>query len=376
MRVVLNGLTALKPRTGIGQYCAQLAAGMTSSDLIIYPPHPWPALASRVLKSPDGPPTSPTQASWRSALKNLGRSLSHLHFASFCRRHRVQLYHEPNYIPFTVDVPTVITIHDLSVLLHPEWHPADRVRVHGKKLEQAARNAAHIITDTEQVRREVLAELGIHPSKVTAIHLGVSDQFRPVPVEELRYWRTKLNLPDRYFLCIGTIEPRKNLLLVMRAYAALPLHLRRDFPLLLVGPWGWRAHAEFEFFEQQGRSLGMRHLGYIPDAARPALYTSAWATLYPSRYEGFGLPPLESLACGTPVICSRGVGAVQEVVGNAANYCDPDDVDAWRAAMELAMDQPRAGFRMTKAYTWQATIAATRGIYEQVLATTASRRAA
>src|SRR5205823_8045559 len=135
--------------------------------------------------------------------------------------------------------------------------------------------------------------------------------------------------PPSYFLCVGSIEPRKNLLTAMQAFAALPPSLREGSPLLLAGPWGWRAEAEFDFFDRVGRAAGIRHLGYVPDAALPALYTGAVATLYPSLYEGFGLPPLESVACGGVAICSRGTAAVREVMGSTALYCEALDVADW-----------------------------------------------
>ena len=313
----------------------------------------------------------PLRTKLLSAAKQAGRTALGIHFANHCRTYGAKLYHEPNYLPFAANLPTVITVHDLSVLLHPEWHPADRVREHAKRLERAAANAEHIITDTEQVRREVLQELGVHSAKVTAVPLGVGPEFRQVNSEELATWRQRLNLPEKYFLCVGTIEPRKNLLTAMQAFADLPAKEREHQPLLLAGPWGWKADAEFAFFERTGKNLGIRHLGYVPDAALPALYTGATATLYPSLYEGFGLPPLEAVACGSIAICSRGTIAVREVMGNAAIYCNAIDVTEWRDAMQQLIEN-RAEFQRRGAghadrFTWRRTAEATLAVYDDVL---------
>jgi alpha-1,3-rhamnosyl/mannosyltransferase len=379
MRVLLNGLTALKPRTGIGQYSVHLATELKSllpsGEFAVYPPEPWKTMAARILsrsgsrQSSGEPRKSGDLRSIRRALKQGARTLASLHFARYCRTYGAKLYHEPNYLPFAADVPTVITVHDLSVLLHSEWHPADRVHEHTRHLERATAKAAHVITDTEQVKREVIAELGVAASKVTAIHLGVGPEFRPVAGTEMATWRQQLDLPSSYFLCVGTIEPRKNLLTAMKAFAALPASLREQSPLLLVGPWGWRADSEFEFYDRVGRDAGIRHLGYVPDAAMPALYSGAAALLYPSHYEGFGLPPLEAAACGCAAICSFGTAAVREVMGSAATYCGTDDIEGWREAMRKKNGE-RAATSLrghARPFTWQHTAVQTLGLYEQVL---------
>jgi alpha-1,3-rhamnosyl/mannosyltransferase len=257
-------------------------------------------------------------------------------------------------------MPTVITIHDLSVILHPAWHPADRVREHARKLERAAANAAHIITDTEQVKREVMRELRVSASKITAIPLGVGAEFRPGP--------RLPQLPEQYFLCVGTIEPRKNLLVAMKAFASLPKQLREQCPLLLAGPWGWKADAERSYFDRTGQDAGIRHLGYLPDDAMPSLYSGAAAVLYPSLYEGFGLPPLEAVACGRRAICSRGTLAVEEVMGTMATYCDAHDVEEWSEAMQCALPplSLREGLGAAR-FTWSRTAHDTLAVYNRVL---------
>jgi alpha-1,3-rhamnosyl/mannosyltransferase len=377
MRTLFNGLTALKPRTGVGQYCvrlaAELSAGRACDDLNfdVYPTPFIRTLIGRSLKAA-GPGSSSRSLTLKQRfrglvagrLKGLGRRATALHFRRHCKRTQAELYHEPNYLPFEVDVPTVVTIHDLSVLLHPEWHPADRVRQHERRLRDAVARAAHIITDTEQVKREIVAELGVTASRVTAVPLGVGAEFAPATVQSCLQ---QFELPPRFWLSVGTIEPRKNLLLALRAFAALPDAIRTACPLVLAGPWGWRADAERAFFETTGRAAGVRHLGYVPDDALPALYTAAQALVYPSHYEGFGLPPLEAAACGTPTLANFNCAAVREVMGVHATWLPADDIPAWHDAFLHNFEaKPKPGLNIHR-FNWTNTARQTREVYERVL---------
>lgn len=368
MRVLLNGLTALKPRTGIGQYTVRLSEEMKQllpGEFEVYPPRRFEGLAKKLLtsqiqnasQSHHYSPSLKLRARLSSLAKQAGLAAIRLHFANHCRSSSVTIYHEPNYLPLTGEVPSVITVHDLSVILHPEWHPVDRVQQHGKLLESAIANAAHIITDTEQVRRETMSEFGVSEKRITAIHLGVSPEFRPMP--------RLPDMPESYFLSVGTIEPRKNLLTVMKAFISLSSNIRERCPLLLVGPWGWKADSEYAFFEKH-QQLGIRHLGYMPDSSLPSLYSGATVTLYPSLYEGFGLPPLEAIACGGAAICSTGTLAVREVMGTAAVYCEAMDIDAWRAAMLASLETRRDQQSHAKHFTWARTASETLSVYNRV----------
>src|SRR5262249_26478691 len=160
-----------------------------------------------------------------------GRGCLGVAFRAACRRGAFELYHEPNFIPFPCDVPAVVTVHDLSVLLHAEWHPADRVRVHEHRFRHGLASARHVITVSEFVRREVIKHLGIAPASVTAVHNGVGDEYFDVPAEDVARARGELGLPPRYLLFVGTIEPRKNVLTLLQAYCSLPAAAREQCPL-------------------------------------------------------------------------------------------------------------------------------------------------
>jgi glycosyltransferase involved in cell wall biosynthesis len=309
-------------------------------------------------------------AELKTLAKHLGKTAVGIHFALHCRAAGYDLYHEPNFIPFSAPLPTVVTVHDLSVLLHPEWHPADRVRHHERHFGPAVRRARHVIAVSHQVRRELIDILGVAPEKVTAVPNGVGDEFRKPSEWELLEAKRRLKLPARYFLCVGTVEPRKNLLTVLRAFADLSAKLRRHCPLVLAGPWGWKSEPEREFLT--ANQDGVISLGYASAGDLPAIYAGASALLYPSHYEGFGLPPVEALACGTRVLASRSCAAVREVLGPYGTFLDSLDVSAWRNELKrIAGDRDdratTAGMSHARNYTWDAAARATERVYRRVL---------
>lgn len=378
MRVILNGLAALKPKTGVGHHVAELARAFAqecpNECLTLYPGHRLSGLVRLFNKPPTNGPRR--KSPFRPALavaKSLVKSASGLHFAAYSRAFPFDLYHEPNFVPFRCHLPTVVTVHDLSVMRFPEWHPADRVRTHERRFLKGLQRTAHVIVVSESIRREMIGDLGFPAHRVSVVYNGVASAFRPLPAEEVETVRRKLELPASYFLCVGTIEPRKNIGTVMRAFADLPLALRETCPLVLVGPWGWKSDDDRRFFEAEGRRAGVRHLGYVADTDLPALYGGATGLVYPSHYEGFGLPPVEMMACGGAVIAST-ADAVREVCGRHAEFVAPLDVAGWRTAMHrLATDTDyreslrRGGPAYAARFTWNRAAHLTGEVYRSVL---------
>lgn len=352
MRILVNYLPALKQRSGVGHYTAEFCAALNSlhtpTNLDLFPDPSWEsvvkALISKVKSAKPGVPSSskPETVSLKSKLKdqlkNIARSGLGYLFADRARRIGCDLYHEPNFLPFDVDAPTLSTIHDLSVLRHPQWHPRDRVHEFETRFEKTIRDCTHFLTPSEYVKQELATEFGILPEKITATPLGIRAGLSPLPIPEARAVLKELNLPQKYFLHLGTIEPRKNLLFLMQVYCGLPLRVREQYPLLLVGGWGWNAEKEARYYEQTARHHNVILSGYIPDQKISAVYNCARVLLSPSHYEGFGLPPVEMMACGGAVLASK-IGAHQEVCGTTASYFDPADNDAWRdALLRIAWD--------------------------------------
>jgi alpha-1,3-rhamnosyl/mannosyltransferase len=343
MRVLVNGLIAAGARTGIGHYTAELlrCLGEQAPGEVVRFPGPWlcraRALAGWVHAglSRGGQPSAAGPPTWRSRAAGFLRAglekLLLRHFRAACRRGNIDLYHEPNFIPLPADVPTIATFADLS-LLHPEWHPADRVRHFERRLPQALAQCAHFLAISEFIRQEMIAVLGLSPQRVTHTCMGVRTGLGPLPAERVRRDLARLGLSPGYLLYVGTIEPRKNVLTLLRAYCDLPFEVRGRYPLVLVGGWGWGVADVAAFLEEEARHKGVLHLGYVPEVDLAALYNGARALAYPSLYEGFGLPPVEMLACGGAVLAST-AGAVAETVGGQAHLVEPLDLAGWRDAL-------------------------------------------
>jgi alpha-1,3-rhamnosyl/mannosyltransferase len=218
-----------------------------------------------------------------------------------------------------------------------------------------------------------MRELNVPADRVTRTYLGIRSVFKPLAKTVYCPILQQLGLPDQYLFYIGTIEPRKNILHLLQAYCALPARVRAACPLILAGGWGWNSEAVADFYYREARHRGVRLIGYIRERHLTALYNGAKALVYPSYYEGFGLPPLEMMACGGAVLGST-AEALRETVGRQAYLIDPDDVEGWRDVMarvitdsdwrlKLCQDAPE----VAKPYTWQRCAAETLQVYQSML---------
>lgn len=389
MRVLLNGLAALKPKTGVGHHVTQLhrhlAADFPADRFALYPGDRIGGLIAKFNRpapreSGGRPKSGGVGKHLRESAKVLAKLASAVHFRGYAGAFGFDLYHEPNFVPYRSALPTVVTVHDLSVVRFPQWHPVDRVRFHDRHFRRGLETAAHVVVVSEAVRREAIDVLGLRPDRVTAVHNGVNPAFRPQTPEQVADVRTRHGLPPRYFLCIGTIEPRKNVGAVLRAFVDLPANLREACPLVLAGPWGWKSDADRAYFAETAAPAGARHLGYVPDADLPGLYAGAAALLYPSFYEGFGFPPVEMLAVGGAVVASTDP-AVQEVVGRHAKLVPADDLEGWRDALREIAANPdpvapnRAGIAHAATFTWDRAARETMAVYREVLGLPAEKSA-
>jgi glycosyltransferase involved in cell wall biosynthesis len=401
MRVIVNRLVALGRKTGIGHYTTQLLRCLHEQAAwgeIEEFPSGWlrraqeACLGSRPRREGGRPAAGRQDGSALAGLRDAalgclrqgGRALLTACFQSACAARNIDLYHEPNYLPLPADCPTVATICDLSVLLHPEWHPADRVAHFERHFRRGVAACAHLLAISETGRREIIDTLNVPPERVTCTYMGIRPGLGPLPPEEVADTLRRLGLPSRYLLYLGTIEPRKNLLMLLRAYCALPAALRDRWPLLLVGGWGWNTAEVAEYLHAEARHRGVIHLGYAAEEHVAALYSGARALVYPSLYEGFGLPPVEMMACGGAVLAST-AAAVAEVAGGQAHLVDPHDVDGWRDALQRVVTDDewwqalRHGAReVARPFTWDRCAAKTLAVYRSLcgVAPAATRRAA
>ena len=254
------------------------------------------------------------------------RSLDRHAFRKQARSLEAQVvYHEPNFILKPFDGPSVVTVHDLSHLRFPDCHPKARVAFLEKHLGKSLERARHVITVSETIRREVLETFALEPSKVSRIPLGVSETFHPATAAALDGIESKFDIaPNSYMLCVATREPRKNLITLFQAFELLPTALRERYPLVLCGARGWHTTEIDAHAERLSRRGWLKQLDYVPESALPALYSGAAVFVFPSIYEGFGLPVLEAMACGTAVVVGHGT-AMAEFAGDSAATCQASD---------------------------------------------------
>ena len=305
----------------------------------------------------------PTRAGWMQAALPLGLA-----------RAQLDICHYTNYAtPLVGHVPSVVTMHDMSLLTNPEQHPRRRVAVLGPLVRSAARRARGVACPTESARRDAIEVLGIEPQRVHVIAGAVSPIFRPLPdTSSIDAALARYRIRPGYLLYVGTIEPRKNVPALARAFARLHEKATAQ-QLVICGRWGWRSSDLKPMIERLGIADSVVFTGFVPDADLVALLNGAAAFVYPSLYEGFGLPVVDAFACGTPVVTSAR-GAMAEVAGNAALLADPaDDESMVQALHHVLTDEPErerlraAGLARAALFNRPATARQAAATYEAVL---------
>lgn len=340
--------TPLKVSTGgVGRYTLELARALAAE----YPDDQYWLLSDQPFHVSGGPanlhlgegPHNPAERKWWTW--GLDREM---------RRRGVELFHGTDYsVPYVPLRPSVMTLHDLSPWLDPAWQPgASRVRRRTPRLLRMGL-ATMVITPTETVRRAAIERFRLSPDRVVAIPLAAADFFKPPA--------TLVSVDVPYFLFVGTLEPRKNIARLIEAWR----EVRRTIPveLMLAG----RVRADFPVIAEEP---GLRVLGEVPDADLPGLYSGALACVYPSLYEGFGLPVLEAMQCGALVIASRDP-AIVEVSGDAAIHVGAEETAALVEAMRAVavnsggFDEVRQrALARAAQFTWQKTARRTREVYD------------
>jgi glycosyltransferase involved in cell wall biosynthesis len=267
----------------------------------------------------------------------------------------------PDFVaPPTLRARPIVTIHDLSYLVLPQYADPGLRRYLTAAVPRSLRRAAHVVAVSEATRQDVIRRLDAPPERVSVIYNGVDARFRPGPPAPVAALRARLGLPERFILTVGTLEPRKNHLTLIRAVA----RLRRELPdltLVVAGRRGWLDQPIFDLVEQLQLQSAVRFLGGVADEDLPDLYRAATIMAYPAWHEGFGLPPLEAMACGAPVVAST-ASSLPEVCGQAALLVDPADDAALAAALArlwrdaaLRRQLAAAGPRQAARFTWSAT---------------------
>ncbi len=268
----------------------------------------------------------------------------------------------------------ILTIHDLSYVLYPQFHSRYNRLYQRLMMPTFARAATHIVVPSVATQRDAIAQYRISPERITVIPEGVDDAFRaPVGEEARRRVRQTHSIPNPFILFVGTLEPRKNIAGLLDAFAAL-LHTSEQpmLDLVLAGKAGWLYEPILARIKALGLEARVRLIGFVPDGDLPALYSAAEIFVFPSWFEGFGLPPLEAMACGTPVVASR-AGSLAEVVGDAGILVNPADSHELAMALRSILEQPDlrarlqfAGPTQAARFTWDRTARATAAVCREV----------
>lgn len=289
---------------------------------------------------------------------------------SICKQNSFDLYHETAFVPAKLPgVPTVYSIYDLSLRRWRETHPRERVWFFEFFLKRRLPYATHILTISEFIRQEIIEEFELPPSMVSAVPLAADPLFGPRTAEQVSKVLRRYKLPGAYLLFVGTLEPRKNIDVLIAALQAGTV----DIPLVLVGWQGWGDKGWMEKISKAGLAGRVHIIGHVPDEDLVAIYNGATALVYPSLYEGFGLPILEAMACGCPVICSN-AASMPEVAGNAALLIDPADSEELAANIEIVAhdNNKRAemigqGHKQAAKFSWERTAAETLDVFKKVV---------
>jgi glycosyltransferase involved in cell wall biosynthesis len=379
MLVSIDASPAVNGKAGLGRYAATLAKAVADA-------HPGDVhLFANLTREGNWPPSLEElpRTTVRAGYKpwRLAVLFSQITRSGWDRMlPRPAVFHATEHLLMPLrNIPTVLTVHDLIFKLFPQHHKQLNYWYLNAAMPLFVRRADHVIAISETTKRDLMREYGTPAGKISVVYEAAAPRFTPSPAEQIAAVRARYGLPDRYLLTVGTIEPRKNLPRVVEALAAL----RRDDPalrLVVVGARGWLVESfdkAIEEFEQQEAVILP---GFVPDEDLPSLYAGATATVQASLYEGFGLPVLEAMACGSPVACSA-TSSLGEIAGEAALTFDPADVEAIIAVLRRLLAEPelrddlcQRGLARAAEFSWERTARETWAVYAQVAADSSQSR--
>ena len=374
LRVALDVRADRPGSAGIGRYARHLAEALLEApdgagDMLLLTLAGAQPLAGLESSGAEVRPSAAAlEVRWR---RHLWENLT---LPATLRAWRADVYHNTAFmLPWRrLRVATVVTVHDLSHILHPELHDRRRGPRVRYRLRHSVARADAVITVSSSVRDDVIAELGVDPDVVVAVPHGVEPRFHPASDPEARARLSALGLQPGFVLAVGTLEPRKNHTRLIEAFGRVAAG-RPDLTLVLAGARGWMEDGILSAARSSPVAARIRLLGFVPDQDLPELYRMAAAVAYPSLHEGFGLPVLEAMASGAPVLTSQ-VSALPEVAGEAAVLVDPLSVDSIASGLTVVLEPARseqlraAGPERARRFTWGAAARATREVYRAAAA--------
>jgi len=371
INILFSAQGMIPPLTGIGRYATSLSRAMqqfeTDIDLDYYQ-------FGRVSKKTNNEYLLSKLRNLVNrfpALKCYLRKKYHSNRGAHTIKNKNYIYHEPNYIPTVLQYPYLVTVHDLSHIINPEWHPIERVRFLNDHLPITLEKAEAIFVVSKSVQKELINWMPEVTNKLHITYNGV-DHNKFSPESYNSQILKKYNLPSKdYFLFLGTIEPRKKIEDLLLAYQMLVQNKKTTLPLIIIGGAGWKCE---DLLNRIKKSKNVHWLQYVTEEDLPALLAGARCMVYPSAYEGFGLPVLESMSVGTPVITTAG-GAIQEIGGAAPFYFNNGDIEGLAEHMtnlalnpECASDHITEGLIRSNYFTWDRCAAKTLNTYRDVWA--------
>ncbi|MEH6590852.1 MAG: glycosyltransferase family 1 protein [Halioglobus sp.] len=390
VNLILETDSVIHPLTGIGRYTYELATRFHQmsaiDDLKLFNRGQWQnpdTIEDPGSTRPDPSDSAPLTTEKRQlkhlltrnklAVASYRRIIPAIHKRRLNVFSDTHIYHAPNFMLLPYNGRKVVTFHDLSVLKYPQYHTDDRVGKLAPEMEKAAINADHIITDSETVRQEVINYFGLAPNRVSAVHLASALNLEHSDEASRARWLQQQQLKDKtYFLFVSTLEPRKNVSALLRAYDQLPTNIKASHPLVLAGQLGWNSSELRDEISSLKARNNILLPGYLSNHQLAHLYAGATALIFPSIYEGFGLPIIEAQSFGTPVITST-VSCMPEVAGEGALLADPADTEAISMAMQSIIEDTKLASRLRQAgktnadkYSWEDTAKKTLAIYRSL----------
>ena len=387
--IYVDASPAVHYKAGLGRYAEDLIGALKAQGTLLTAFYHDAAKAqpSPLIKSLPQLATAQSPYPWR--LRALMAQLLNLSQDDLLTKSAAQdsglrthhLFHATEHLlPRFKTTKTVFTLHDLIFKFFPQHHlPRNRIFL-SLAMPIFLRRADAIICVSEHTKRDAIKLYQIDEAKTHVIYEGVHPRFKPVTdVQILQRAKERYNLPDKFILAVGTIEPRKNLMTLFEAFKELITNNPstnnpfNDLSIIVVGKQGWLFEETFRAVHERGLTGRIKFPGFVPDEDLPAVYSLAKALAFPSVYEGFGFPPLEAMACGTPVVCSN-ASSLPELVGEAALLLPPNDAAQWAAALTraltdrgLALDLRQRGPHQAAKYTWAKAAAETLQVYERVM---------
>lgn len=288
------------------------------------------------------------------------------------RKYKPHLYHQLNYVLLPFDGPQVVTVFDLSIARFPELHPSARVHFFNDYFYDRLKNATRIIVISEFTKRELIDIAGVPEDIIDVIYLAAPANFTRPTQNDIDAFCARQNLDNGYILYLGNLEPRKNLVTLLKAYADLRQKMSGTPPLVLAGEPTWLSESIFDTISSLALDEYVVVPGYVPEKDLPLWYAGATVFTYPSRYEGFGLPIIEAMAVGTPAIAAR-AGSLPEIAHDAAVLVDPDDPDEWSNALhdflnshDMCSAYAQKGYERAAQFSWEKCAHDTVTVYKEI----------